>query len=123
MHCFARDFGLIRLSQESIVSSDMASHNDVSTSNRFPFLHAFTAQEVTSAVRCRDAFGITSASPAPSGSAAEGWSVSVCVRIRSVVQNGRVVHERVKCVRDDCLATVPGGPRPQRGSSWFRHIH
>lgn len=34
-------------------------------------------------------------------------------QIRSVVQNG-VVRERVKLVRDDCLATVPGGLRPQR---------
>lgn len=57
---------------------------------------------------------------APFGRPAEGRSVSACThacgiawQIRSVVQNG-VVHERVKLVRDDCLATVPGGLRPQR---------
>lgn len=75
MHRFARDFVPIRLSQESIVSSDIVSHSDVSACNRFPSLHAFTAQEVTSAVRCRDAFGITLASPAPSGSPVEGRCV------------------------------------------------
>lgn len=92
----------------------------------FVALHSvtpFTISDITStgaAVRCCDVICGVVYLLAPFGRPAEGRDMSACThacgiawQIRSMVQNG-VVHERVKLVRDDCLATIPGRLGPQR---------